>query len=985
MEVRLLGPVDLMDDAGIVRSPGSGLRRTLLALLGLRAGEVLSADWLLEHTWGGAPPESGLKSLRFHIHRLRDELGDDGLIETRPGGYRLALSTERVDALAVEAMVERARQEADRGLAAEMYGEVLAMWRGVPFVDASPCSILDDEAGRLAELRLRIIEDRFQARLDSGAGRELVADLSRATSQHPLRESLWSMLITALYRAGLQADALRSYEEMRAMLADTLGLDPSSELQNLQRRVLQHDPSLLGADDSSNRDLDPDRGRQSGHVNLPALATPLIDSDDQLGLASTLLHNHRQITLTGAGGVGKTRLAIELGWSRAGEFKAGVWLVELATVQNPDLVVAVVASTLSIRPQQGMSNVEAITDWLKNREVLLIIDNCEHLLDATRELVAALLARCPTVKVVVTSREPLGIGGERVHRVTTLDPDCDGLALFVDRASAADSSFVANDIELSIVNEICRRLDGLPFAIELAAVRVRSMALVDLLARLDDRFKLLRVGARQNLDHRETLLTTVEWSYRLLTEHEQAMFDRLSVFSGGFDLRAAEVVCSVDDIDESDVVDLLRDLVDKSMVAVDRNPNGTRYRMLETLRQFGKHKLGTRGGTADARERHLRHYVDVAEQADILWRSQLTSATTFDREWSNLREAHDWAILTEDLPIAERLIIASRLHAESRMRFEHGDWVERTIALGTPEHPPTPDTYAQGAFWAYNRESLDHAWELLQRGIELLETIDGPGAALCLRYLEPGDHPRVPNPFRALELAASKLDLDREWWVLIDLTDFAARYDPSSEAAHVDRLVTTANRIGGPLLKAQAALARGRLMITRSPPDFVAALEIYAPARDTARDNGELVSEGDCLRAIALATVGLDPGAAIHACREALMRLYEIRYWYRIWQLFDSIALALASTNHIEAAAVVVGHLEAHHPPFGVEHLMRFRSRTLEIVRTRSEVDAWIARGAAIDRHQIVEYALAELGQYDSAETFTPSPRGGSSDGRERT
>jgi predicted ATPase/DNA-binding SARP family transcriptional activator len=249
--VRLLGPVEVVDSSGAVHSPDSALRRTLLALLAMRAGEVLTTDWLLEHAWGGEPPESGLPALRFHISRLRKELGDNVSIETRPGGYRLAVTAEEVDALAIEALTRSARLEADRALAADMYADVLAMWRGAPFVGAASCAVLDNEAGRLEELRLAITEEYLQSRLDAGAGRELVADLSRAAAQYPLRDSLWSMLIIAQYRAGLQADALRSYEEMRAMLADTLGLDPSSELQDLQRRVLQQDPSLLREQEGS--------------------------------------------------------------------------------------------------------------------------------------------------------------------------------------------------------------------------------------------------------------------------------------------------------------------------------------------------------------------------------------------------------------------------------------------------------------------------------------------------------------------------------------------------------------------------------------------------------------------------------------------------------------------------------------------------------------------------------------------------------------
>lgn len=496
--VRLLGPVEVIDDTGTAHRVGSALRRTLLALLALRAGEMVRADWLLEHAWEGEPPESGLRALRFHISRLRHELGEDGVIETRPGGYRLAVSADQVDALAVAGMADAARCEVDPHLAAEGYADALAMWRGEPFADVAPCPLLDDEAGRLDALRLIIIEDLFRARLDAGGGRDLVADLSRATAQYPLRESLWSMLITAQYRAGLQADALRSYEQMRTMLSDDLGLDPSSELQDLQRRVLQHDASLGGGEGEVQGRTPIAARRLPG--NLPLSASPLIDSDDQLGLARTQLHDHRLVTLIGTGGVGKTRLAVELGWSCLDEFDAGVWLVDLAPLVDPDAVAATVASTLQIRPQPGSTLVESIVDWFTGRELLLVVDNCEHLLDPVRRLINVVLARCPTVKVVATSREPLGSVGEHVHPVNVLNPVVDGVALFLDRAVAADSSFGISDLEHGSITEICRRLDGVPLAIELAAARVRSMAPVDLLARLDDRFRLLRSAARDRLD-----------------------------------------------------------------------------------------------------------------------------------------------------------------------------------------------------------------------------------------------------------------------------------------------------------------------------------------------------------------------------------------------------------------------------------------------------------------------------------------------------
>ena len=622
--VRCLGSVEVTDGSGAVCSIDSALRRTLLSLLAIHAGQVMSADWLLEHAWDGVPPESGLRALRFHVSQLRKELADPDLIETRPGGYRLALAADDIDVLAVEQLAHGARLQPSPRVAARMYEEALTLWRGAPFADASPCAHLDDEAARLGELYLMITEGYFTARLDSGDAGELVADLTRATTQHPLRESLWASLITAQYRAGLQADALRSYEQMRSMLADSLGLDPSSELRDLQRRVLQQDLGLTHAGIAD---------RRPRH-NLPALVTPLIDSGDRVASVMGMLQDHRLLTLTGAGGIGKTRMAVELGWSCLEQFDAGVWMVELAPVANEDAVTGTFASALRIRPQEGFTLVDSIIDWFQGRRLLVIIDNCEHVPGPVADLLNVVLPRCPSIKVLATSRQPLGVVGERVHPVAVLTPECDGHDLFVERATAADSSFVPTLIDSEAITEICRRLDGLPLAIELAAARVRSMAPLDVLSRLDDRFRLLRSGARDVPGRHETLRATVEWSYQLLTEHERIVFDRLSVFAGGFDLRAVEGVCASEPVEELEIVDLLRNLVDKSMLLAERHQYGTRFRLLETLRQFGADQLRTFDDYAIVRERHLRHYVDVAEEADNMFRTaeQILGAATFDRE-----------------------------------------------------------------------------------------------------------------------------------------------------------------------------------------------------------------------------------------------------------------------------------------------------------------------------------------------------------------
>jgi hypothetical protein len=485
-----------------------------------------------------------------------------------------------------------------------------------------------------------------------------------------------------------------------------------------------------------------------------------------------------------------------------------------------------------------------------------------------------------------------------------------------------------------------------------------------MLTRLDDRFRLLRGGRRDALGRHETLRATVEWSYHLLTEHERLVFDRLSVFAGGFDLRAAEVVCVSDAIHELEIVDLLRNLVDKSMILAERHTHGTRFRLLETLRQFGDNQLRASDDVAIVRERHLCHYVDVAEEADSRYRTaeEVSAGGTFDREWDNLRVAHQWAVSTGNLAKAERLLAASRLYAVGRRRYEHGDWAERTISLATDDREASPDTYAQASMWVYQREDDEPRMkELLDRGVALIEDPTDLSAALCLTYAERGEYDRFPDTFQLLRVLASNVDLDREWWILVDLVDDADTESPSLLAGLIDQLVDTANRVGAPSLKVEAALALARPSIDEQPPDLATALSYYVPALETARRSGHRVLEADCLRAIAFATVGLGGDRATEACREALIALYEIRFWYRIWQHFESIALQLAATGHVEAAAVVVGNLEARHAAFGYESWLGFRARALEIIRTHADAETWMARGAAMDRYEVVEYALAAL------------------------
>lgn len=981
VQVRLLGPVDFVDDSGTVHPFGSALRRTLLALLALRAGEVVSPDWLLENAWNGEPPKSGPPALRFHISHLRKELGESELIETRAGGYRLGLSASEVDALAIQEMVNAARHETDDLVTIDIYAQALAMWRGDPFVDAANCSTLDDEAGRLNELRVTITEYYFQSRLDAGGGGELIADLSRAVNEHPLRESLWSALITAEYRAGRQADALRSYERVRTLLLDTLGLDPSQGLQDLQRRILVQDVTL-GYSESG-------RLARGERHNLPVPPTRFIVNDDRLSALSSAVRDMPVVTLVGTGGVGKTRLALEAGWALLDTFDDGVCLVELAPVVAEEAVPSAVATALSITAQPGVSVLESVVLSLERRSILLIVDNCEHVIDTVAGFIATVVARCPRVHVLATSREPLAVGAERVLAVASLDLEA-ASELFVDRAMSADGTFSLDASDRENVIAICRRLDCIPLAIELAAARVRSLSTAELLRGLDDRFRLLRCSSRGRLDRHRTLRAAVDWSYQLLGVEQRVLFDRLALFAGGFDLAAAEAVGADDGIGTADVLNLLSDLVDKSMVNAERTPQGTRYHLLETMRQFGSEQLVADQLSSGldrmnaALDRHLRHFAVTAEHADDLFRTraQMEGVGVFEVEWDNLRAAMNWAVDSGNLAAAERLALAVRLYAILYGRVEHADWVRRILTLETDERVPSPATFGQAAEWAY--VDFDEAQiELAARGIELAPSPDDPSTVLCwpLVHSRTDDSPLPPAVASfdvvAQELAvATMVNLDREWSLLPSLVDHTATHgDPSRARELLVQLVSLAESVGTPALAVMAAIQQGNDCVvpleerhfllggdSSSEPDFAGALGHYRRGADVARTSRAWSAEAECLRGLALASVGLDPQTAAPACYDAVHKLNQLLGWEMIWKTMNSVVLVLAACGSSEGAAVLLGYLDAHCPPFGLEELRRFRDRARELMHDLPELDRWMAHGVALERRQVVDHALQHLG-----------------------
>ena len=712
--------------------------------------------------------------------------------------------------------------------------------------------------------------------------------------------------------------------------------------------------------------------------NLPVAATEFVGGVAELRRRGEELSQRRLVTLTGPGGVGKTRVALEIGWLLAGEFSGGVWFVQLAPIADPDAVTMSVATALSIDVPRGVSVSEAIVGWLRERRVLLILDNCEHVLTPVVELVTAIVSRCPTATVLATSREPLGLPGERVHVVASLDPATTGVELFCTRALAADGSFAPSERERVSIIAICTRLDGIPLAIELAAARSRSMSPDDLLARLGDRFRLLRGAGRGGDARHQTLRATVGWSYQLLLDEERIVFDRLSVFAGGFDMAAAEDVCAEAGVAHDDVLDLLASLVDKSMVVAERTPGGSRYRLLETLREYGEERLADRGEVESTRDRHLRRYVDVAVSAGEFWGSprQLEADAIFDREWANIRAAHSWAVATEDLLAADALVAATAQHAFIRRNREHGEWAERTLSLANADRHPHPTTYGWASHWAFHVGTFDRSVEHAHSGIHLAPAPDHPDTIWCWTYLaaalgasgrasETSGDGVLRNLRAACTATAEPVARAR---ALTSLIDSAHGGDPAPASADLAVYIALADDLGAPSLLAIGSLYHGFDCLAQDTSDAQAALVSFRRAFDLAREAGDLNVENRSVFGSMIATTLLadrlddpDDGHVTNLQRAALIRYRNTQSPVLLVPTIDAVAYRFAVTGRTEGAAVIYGHLDAHHRPFAFIPIQRMRHTGLELVRGVSGAAAWMARGAAMNADELFTFTLDHL------------------------
>jgi predicted ATPase/DNA-binding SARP family transcriptional activator len=906
-EVRVLGPVEVVGPSGPV-SLGRPRQRALLGLLALRARQVVSRAALIDGLWDADPPDTALKTLHSHMAHLRRGLAEGGLgglIGTRAPGYLLDVPTEYVDAHRFSEIVEYAPGD-PAARAAQRLRAALGMWRGDVLADCVVGEWARAEAARLVEARMYATEELYRAELDSGR-HALAAELEALVAQNPLRERFWELLMLALYRAGRQGDALAAYQRARAALVSELGVEPGPGLRRLEAMILAGEEAPLPRENAVVASAPWVPGG-----TVPAPVTSLIGRGKDVAELTGLLTERRLVTLTGVGGCGKTRLAIAVATELAGP----VCFVDLTAVAEADLVPAAVHDALALR---GEPTTETLIRDLRGRELLLVLDNCEHLRAGCTDFVETLLRSCPRLRVLATSREPLAVWGETIWPVQPLPVptpdvrrlvelhDYDAVRLFLDRA-ALPAVRELTDADAPAVAAICAGLDGLPLALELAAARTAVLTMDEIAQRLRDP-SLLR--SHQRADRHRALDATISWSYGCLDPEAQSGFRRLAVFASGFTLAAVEAVWP----DDRSLVDVLADLVAKSLVVLDRQGE-PRYRMLETIRHFAADRLSAEESRL-ARQRHAAHYLALATGADRHLRGP-DCQVWLDRlgaDHENLRSALAWyAGEPEEL----RLAVALARYCRMRGRYREG----RQWLLAALERCPNPaadraPALLSVASFSYLEGSYARATSYASQALDAFRDLADPaGTARSLRLLgsiacERGEYGAATSRYADALTAYHCLDDDGGRADIAQMTGFVAWL--SGDFARAEPLLDKAMRQYGALDDVQ------NVSSTRV---HLAAVALYqddpAKARWLAQTSLTHFTSLGFMEGIAWARniIGLAalrenrPHEALSSLRQSLRQHTEIGDRWRQASLLEALAAAHLSTTeapHPIRAAELLG------------------------------------------------------------------------------
>jgi predicted ATPase/DNA-binding SARP family transcriptional activator/class 3 adenylate cyclase len=871
LKYRLLGPLEV-HDGDRVPALGGAKQRALLALLLLNANRVVSRERIIDGLWGEEPPETAVATVQVYVSRLRKLLGPGALV-TRPPGYLFAAELESIDVFRFERLVAEGRQAlagGDSERAARALREALALWRG-PALGEFEEPFARVEGGRLDYLRVAAVEERIEADLALGRQADLIGELEGLIAEHPHRERLRAQLMLALYRSGRQAEALAAYRDARAAL-DELGLEPGEQLRALEKQILTQDRALAPVVQKT---------------NLPAEPTPLVGRTQELSEVRALLSARKLLTLTGAGGAGKTRLALEAARSLLAEFHDGVWFVSLAAVSDPELVEPTISQVLGAHGD--------LNAFLRGKRLLLLLDNLEQLLPD----VAPTVARLETT-VLATSRERLNVAGEQEYPVPTL-PLEDAVQLFTQRARQVEPRFEPDEH----VPKIARRLDGLPLALELAAARVKALSPQQIAERLGHSLDLLIGGARDAPERQRTLRATLEWSYQLLDEQEQALFARLAVFAGGCTLEAAEQIAGA-------TLEGLQSLVDKNLLRHSQE----RFGMLETVRELALEKLEPREDAEQLRHRHAEYLLEFLRTSE----TELVDAARVTRESAesdNLRAAIEWAIGGKHVDLA--LSLASHDYGPSITSRDTARWLDLALPLGEHADPNAYATALARAAWAHNvLGDLERAETLAQSSLDqfvALRNRVGQCRALLglgLAAIARGDIDRARERLtQSLELAEVHGTANDRYAALHNLGEL------ERDAGNLDRASVLLEQARQLALDDgnnaySAAIEHGLGDTALAAGDTAAAEQHYRSAIGLAQGLGALRTYAYCLAGLASAAASrgeCERAGRLWGASEAFRRAMEIDPHAFEGTLYEE-ALARVAGPQFEHAANATRHAE---------------------------------------------------------------------------
>lgn len=996
MEFRVLGSIEVRRGDDVVQI-GSRNERKLLAALLVDANSVVSTPRLIEVVWADDSPPSDRNALQTYVARLRRRLGTAAApapILSRPPGYLIELHPHELDALQFRELLAQGQavMSVNPSRALEILDDALALWRGPAFAEFADEDVARAEAACLEELRETAVEHRVEALLGLGRSAEALSVLERAVVAHPLRERPHAQLMRALAACGRQVDALRLYQSYRERLVDEIGIEPSAGLRDLEGDILRQAPPT-----------DPVRPPSSsprGEGNVAPAVTALVGREGDVTELVAVLGRARLLTLIGAGGVGKTRLAVRLAEAVASDFPDGAWVAELAPISSPEAVPHAVAAALGVARTGAGSLSDALVDALRARQLLLVVDNCEHVLDAVSRLVEVLARRCPKLTVVATSRERLAVDGEHVWRVLPLPVPPPGakvedveaspaVALFVDRARAARADFRLNDSNADAVANICRGLDGLPLAIEIAAARLGVLTAQDMAGRLQERFALLTAGPRGEGNRHRTLRALVDWSYGLLDEAERAVFARLSVFAGGWTLDAATTVCAGDTVAGSQVGGLVASLADKSMVVPLAEAGHGRYGILETLRLYGAERLDARGETEWTRGAHAGHFVALAEEADAGTRGpdEAEWVGRLHSEIDNLRAAHAWSRESGAADFALRMSTALHRFGCWQANDEILSWAEAAVELPAARgHPLLPVVLGSAAGRRMHRGEMIIAAEYAHLALADCAGRDDPRRALPTEVLACASlmTGRLDEAFElcgeAVRLWRLAADDEGVVWTLCTRAVSAAKQGHLSTALGLsEEAWQVAAAAGSPTMKAHVLYSQGESLLEVDPLRALAPIE---QALDLAASVDNVFMKGLALiSATSLRGRHADPRLALRLFDDVIQHWRRGGNWTQQWLTLRNLVELIVRLGADEPAAVLYGACTASttSPPIYGPEVQRLEDVVATLISRLGQqaFDQARRRGANLSDEEAVSFASAVTRRLLADEEPPEAPAGG--------